>query len=264
MGGYFRNVKQSFILRVKGGTDTLDNEKSAMKGVKIAANAQRATQDKIPTNRPKTVDAKATSPEKSKFVTSTQAQSHGGESTDPIDSRQKPASPSSPARPHPAEPARALSPPPAVDAADPAASPPQPLISEAYGFYALLGVERDCEPAEIRCAYRRLALAAHPDRNPDDPTAKARFQALQWVYETLRDADRRRLYDESGGSAAAAEGDGPIAGAGGLEALLAHFRGLFRRAGGVEGVARFEAEYRGSAMEAADVEEVLCFYDITI
>ncbi len=58
--------------------------------------------------------------------------------------------------------------------------------------------------AAIRAAYLRLALAAHPDRHPTDPSAKAHFQALQWVYETLRDPDRRRLYDEGGGSAAMA------------------------------------------------------------
>ncbi len=255
MAEYFCTVKQQTILRVKGGTDVIDGEISATGAESIP----KPPFDKPPANRPKAANAKATPTEKSKPGTRVKTKPQGGdESSDRIDSRQSPAAPRQQATPPPDEPAPAPAPPPAAEAASPAASPPPPpAVAEAYGFYALLGVERDCAPAAIRAAYLRLALAAHPDRHPTDPSAKARFQALQWVYETLRDPDRRRLYDEGGGSAAMAGGDdGPLAGGGGLEALLAHLRGAFRRAGGPEGIARFEAEYRGSAMEAADVEEV--------
>jgi hypothetical protein len=137
-------------------------------------------------------------------------------------------------------------------------APSSKVVSEAFGFYALLGVERNCDAADIRQAYKRLALAAHPDRHPNDSSAKARFQVLQSVYETLREPKRRRIYDESGGNAAMAalddDTDGLFAAGGGFEAVLAHFRGLFRRAN-AEGVAQFEAEYRGSAMEEKDLEE---------
>jgi len=64
--------------------------------------------------------------------------------------------------------------------------------------FAVLGVPRDASPAELRAAYRRLALAHHPDRNPGDPGAEERFKEVVLAYEAARDpaprapgADRR-------------------------------------------------------------------------
>lgn len=62
-------------------------------------------------------------------------------------------------------------------------------------FYILLGVKREATPADIKRAYRRLARRYHPDINPGDREAAARFQQIVNAYETLIDPDRRRLYD---------------------------------------------------------------------
>lgn len=62
-------------------------------------------------------------------------------------------------------------------------------------LYIVLGVEREATDADIRKAYRRLARRFHPDINPGDREAAARFSVILTAYETLIDPDRRRRYD---------------------------------------------------------------------
>jgi len=62
-------------------------------------------------------------------------------------------------------------------------------------LYIVLGVEREASAAEIKKAYRRLARRFHPDINPGDREAAARFRQILDAYETLIDPDRRRRYD---------------------------------------------------------------------
>lgn len=64
--------------------------------------------------------------------------------------------------------------------------------------YEILGVRRNAAIKTITRAYRQLVLKYHPDRNAGDAEAAARFEAAQKAYELLRDADRRRRYDEHG------------------------------------------------------------------
>eukprot|EP00747_Dinoflagellata_sp_TGD_P167982 gnl/TRDRNA2_/TRDRNA2_193403_c0_seq1.p1 gnl/TRDRNA2_/TRDRNA2_193403_c0~~gnl/TRDRNA2_/TRDRNA2_193403_c0_seq1.p1 ORF type:complete len:366 (+),score=101.19 gnl/TRDRNA2_/TRDRNA2_193403_c0_seq1:48-1100(+) len=66
------------------------------------------------------------------------------------------------------------------------------------GLYATLGVDASADSAEIRKAYRRLALRWHPDKNPDDETATAQFQKISAAYEVLMDPPRREMYDSTG------------------------------------------------------------------
>ncbi|MDH4306744.1 MAG: DnaJ domain-containing protein, partial [Acidimicrobiia bacterium] len=61
----------------------------------------------------------------------------------------------------------------------------------AKDYYAILGVPRDAPTEEIKKAFRRLARETHPDANPDDPTAEARFREVAEAYEVLSDPDRR-------------------------------------------------------------------------
>jgi molecular chaperone DnaJ len=62
-------------------------------------------------------------------------------------------------------------------------------------LYIVLGVQRGASPGEIKRAYRRLARRYHPDINPGDREAAARFRQILEAYETLIDPDRRRRYD---------------------------------------------------------------------
>ena len=62
-------------------------------------------------------------------------------------------------------------------------------------LYAVLGVERDATPEEIRGAYRRAARDSHPDLHPGDATAIERFKRVQLAYEVLGDPVRRAAYD---------------------------------------------------------------------
>lgn len=67
-------------------------------------------------------------------------------------------------------------------------------------YYKTLGVKRDASQAEIQKAYRDLARKHHPDLNPDDKTAKERFQQVQAAFDVLNDPGKRELYDRYGSS----------------------------------------------------------------
>jgi molecular chaperone DnaJ len=65
-------------------------------------------------------------------------------------------------------------------------------------FYKLLEVARTATEAEIKKAYRRLAMKFHPDRNPDDPEAEHKFKEAKEAYEVLCDPHKRAVYDQFG------------------------------------------------------------------
>jgi len=65
-------------------------------------------------------------------------------------------------------------------------------------LYEVLGVERGATEADLKKAYRRLAMKYHPDRNPDDADAEASFKEAKEAYEILTDPQKRAAYDQFG------------------------------------------------------------------
>ena len=65
-------------------------------------------------------------------------------------------------------------------------------------YYEVLGVPRDAGEADLKRAYRRLALENHPDKKPGDAEAEERFKEASEAYEVLSDPDRRARYDQFG------------------------------------------------------------------
>ncbi len=80
---------------------------------------------------------------------------------------------------------------------------------EFKDYYKTLGVEKSANAKEIKQAFRKLARKVHPDVNPDDKTAEARFKEINEAYEVLGDADKRKKYDELGANWRMYEQAGP-------------------------------------------------------
>jgi molecular chaperone DnaJ len=82
-------------------------------------------------------------------------------------------------------------------------------------YYELLGVSRDASADELKKAYRKLAVKFHPDKNPDDATAEAKFKEISEAYDILKDEDKRAAYDRYGHAAFTKGGMGRSGGGGG-------------------------------------------------
>lgn len=65
-------------------------------------------------------------------------------------------------------------------------------------YYKILGVDRNIPQDQVREAYRKRAKQFHPDLHPNDPKAKAKFQALNEAYDVISDPEKRKKYDQYG------------------------------------------------------------------
>ena len=111
-------------------------------------------------------------------------------------------------------------------------------------YYDTLGVARGATAAEIKSAYRKLAMRFHPDRNPDEPDAEHRFKEAAEAYEVLRDEDKRAAYDRFGHDAF----DGAGAAGAGFGFTASSFADVFDDLFG-----EFMGARRGGARRGADL-----------
>jgi len=118
-------------------------------------------------------------------------------------------------------------------------------------LYEAIGVPKNASQDEIKKAYRKLARQYHPDRNPDDKSAEAKFKEVQTAYDVLSDAEKRKQYDSFG--------NGRVGGAGGPGGVPFDFNlqdfdigdilgGIFSRGGRGAGAQR--QPQRGADLEA--------------
>ncbi|RIK01664.1 MAG: molecular chaperone DnaJ [Armatimonadetes bacterium] len=138
----------------------------------------------------------------------------------------------------------------------------------AKDYYAVLGVSRRASNKEIKESYRKLARKYHPDVNPNDASAEARFKEVQEAYEVIGDEQRRSLYDQYGANWESAQkfGAGPGAegvdidfseGVGDFESVFSHIFGGFG-GGRPQGRRRVEfdlEEFRKA--QPSDVEKMI-------
>ena len=88
-------------------------------------------------------------------------------------------------------------------------------------YYEVLGVSKDVDGPTLKKAYRKLAMKYHPDRNPDDKDADAKFKEATEAYEVLGDEQKRRAYDQYGHAGVDGQAGGGFGGGG------ANFRDIF-------------------------------------
>ncbi len=75
-------------------------------------------------------------------------------------------------------------------------------------YYEILGVGRDASADELKKAYRKMAVKYHPDKNPDDKVAEAKFKEAAEAYSVLSDQTKRQQYDRFGHAGPAGGGFG--------------------------------------------------------
>jgi curved DNA-binding protein len=71
-------------------------------------------------------------------------------------------------------------------------------MAQQKDYYKILGVSKSATEKEIKSAFRKLAKQYHPDANPNNPNAEARFKEINEAYEVLSDDDKRTMYDRFG------------------------------------------------------------------
>ena len=94
-------------------------------------------------------------------------------------------------------------------------------------YYEVLGVQKSSSEADIKKAYRQMAMKYHPDRNPGDKEAEEKFKEAAEAYEVLSDADKRKRYDQFGHQGMG--GNGGFGGGGGMsmDDIFSHFGDIF-------------------------------------
>lgn len=116
-------------------------------------------------------------------------------------------------------------------------------------YYEVLGVERNASAADIKRAFRQLALKYHPDKNPGDPKAEAAFKEVAEAYDILSDDQKRQMYDRFGHDGL--RGAGMNSGFQNPDEVFSHFSDIFGELFGFSGggAGRRRGPRRGADLE---------------
>jgi len=126
-------------------------------------------------------------------------------------------------------------------------------MAEPRDYYEVLGVEKTASDKDIKKAYRKLAMQYHPDRNPDDEAAVAKFKEAAEAYEVLSDGEKRATYDKFGHAGLRSSGHQGFSGA---EDIFSAFGDMF---GDLFGFGGGGGRRRGGPRRGGDVR-----YDLAI
>lgn len=127
-------------------------------------------------------------------------------------------------------------------------------MAEKRDYYEVLGLRKGAGEAEIKKAFRQMALKYHPDKNPGDKTAEEKFKEINEAYSILSDPEKKNRYDKFGHAGVdpgAGFGGGGFAGAGGFDDIFDMFGNMF--GGGFGG----SAYRRSGPMKGGDLQKAI-------
>ena len=125
-------------------------------------------------------------------------------------------------------------------------------MSNKRDYYEVLGVGKGATKDELKKAYRKVALKYHPDRNPDDKAAEAKFKEAAEAYEVLSDDQKKAMYDQYGHAGLNNQGAGGFGGGfGSMEDIFSQFSDIF--GGGFGGGGGGRRQRRGQGQRGSNL-----------